>query len=633
MRPVLEPQTRPPRPLLLLAGALALTAAAYAQAPQGGFVWDDQPLIEKSASVQSRSSTAAALFLKPFWDRSEQTEPTSVYYRPVTTMTYWLDQRISGGDPSWFHLVNVLLHLGCVTLVFLLALRAGGSPVAAGLAAALFGIAPRLTESVAWISGRTDLLATLFALLAVALHRPGRGALARRVAAAAAIFLGLLCKEVALAAPVGLAAGALARARRDRQPLRSVAIELLPAVVAVAAYGVLRLAATAGVRDPPAEATLAARLLSAAQALGTYLAMLLDALRPRLQIGELQRPEPALIALGVALALALVALAIRAGRHAIAPEVATALAMAGTAIFLVLHLIPIRVNVIAADRFLYLPIAALAVGGAGAARAWAPAWRRRIALAALLVVPAFAVATGLRVRDWVDEERLWREAVRTTPPSNVLPALELGNVLRRAGRHQEALPLYEQAYALSTELSLRNAALGSIANTLSDLGQYDRARALMHELVALEPRVAVIHYDLGVIEARRLDFDAAERELREAVRLYPAYQDAASALSRLPGLRAEAAALPPEHPNDPTPLRARRAGSFARLGRDLDAERLYTAVAHAPDATAEEALAAAGFLVRRGRSPQAAKEALARATALGANPVAIKALDEAAGTP
>lgn len=624
MSSIVESSPRAPRATLLLAAALALTAVVYSNAPAGGFVWDDRLLIERGALIRQGASVSD-LFVKPFWDQSEADAPLAVYYRPLTTLSYVADARFSGGTPAWFHLVNVLLHLGSVALVFLLARRAGAGAAAAGLAAACFGLAPRLTESVAWISGRTDLLATLLALAAVALHRPGREALLHRVAAGGLILLGLLAKEVAIAAPAGIAIVAVARARGAGRSPRGVVAELVPSFTAVVAYAALRIAAMADVREQPIDRPLLARLVNGAEALATYPLMLLDALRPRLQIGELDHPNRTLAVVGAGVAVAVAVLAVRWWRSGPRPEIAGAVAMAGTALLLVLHLVPIRVNVVAADRFLYLPLAAIAIATAGAASRWPPARRRAGGAAALLLVPALGVATWQRVQDWNDEERLWREAVRTTPPTNFLPVHELANVLFRAGRFEEALPLYERAHAQMTTARERIVEVGNVAATLSELGQLDRARAITAELAVAEPGVALHRYNLGVIEARRLDFAAAERELREALRIYPDYRAAAATLGRLEALRADAATLSPEQPDDPTPLRARRADLFARLGRDRDAERLHAEVARAADATAEQALDAARFLLRRGPTPDG-ERALALAARLGADPAAVRAL-------
>lgn len=93
------------------------------------------------------------------------------YYRPLVQLSYYLDSRLWGMEPSVMHLENVLLHLANTYLVFLI----GGkiavhfrqpSPLVPVLAALLFALHPLNVEVVSWISGRTDALAAVFLLSA-----------------------------------------------------------------------------------------------------------------------------------------------------------------------------------------------------------------------------------------------------------------------------------------------------------------------------------------------------------------------------------------------------------------------------------------------------------------------------------
>lgn len=92
------------------------------------------------------------------------------YYRPLLKLTYRFDQWAWGVNPSFMHLENILIHLGNTLLVYAIATRffrctshnLAHEPL---LAATLFGLHPLGTESVNWISGRTDPLGSLFVLL------------------------------------------------------------------------------------------------------------------------------------------------------------------------------------------------------------------------------------------------------------------------------------------------------------------------------------------------------------------------------------------------------------------------------------------------------------------------------------
>lgn len=97
--------------------------------------------------------------------------PGGFYYRPLLVLTFIFDRYMWDGTLSFMHLENILLHAGNALLVYLLVKKSLRyfsdemvmAPLLAGL---LFATHPIATESVNWISGRTDLLGAFFVLLA-----------------------------------------------------------------------------------------------------------------------------------------------------------------------------------------------------------------------------------------------------------------------------------------------------------------------------------------------------------------------------------------------------------------------------------------------------------------------------------
>jgi len=136
----------------------------------------------------------------------------SYYYRPLTIISYTLDRDLWDSAPSFMHLGNILLHLVNALLVYaitrrlLLLWKRGDWQWPALFAGLLFALHPITTESVAWISGRTDVLMTVFLLLAVWLTLIGLATqrLAALSGAAIALFLASLAKEVAVFVLPGL---------------------------------------------------------------------------------------------------------------------------------------------------------------------------------------------------------------------------------------------------------------------------------------------------------------------------------------------------------------------------------------------------------------------------------------------
>ncbi len=187
-------------PILLV----VITFLVWGSSLRNGFVWDDRILIQKNEANISRISLSTAFF-SDFW--STETEAgASNYYRPLVTLSYMIDYALFGAEPAGYHATNIIIHaigvVGLWYLLLLLGLSSGG----AALAAALWAIHPAVAESVAWISGRTDSLATVFMLLSVVAAVKGcqaKGAGQRWVLYFATFFgAGLLCKESAIVTPL-----------------------------------------------------------------------------------------------------------------------------------------------------------------------------------------------------------------------------------------------------------------------------------------------------------------------------------------------------------------------------------------------------------------------------------------------
>ncbi len=613
-----EARTRP-RPTLLLAVALAVVALSYASALQGEFVWDDHPLIDEQPAVVE-PLPLHRYFTRMFWSSPEY--PMSrAFYRPLVVLSYRAEYALWGPEPLPFHVTNLAVHLLACALVFGLARRGGAPAEAAAAAALLFGTFPRLTESVAWISGRTDLLAGVGALAAWQLHDVAPARTRRRVAAAALLLLALLCKEVAIAGLCAIAAMELCAWRREGDLRRRLA-HLAPYAVAVTIYAGLRvLAFASSPGDVPKGDSfpLAWRPAMALDALGRYAAMFLDPLRPRLQIGVAGATDAPFVALGVLAAAGLLALGLQLlRRRSTPPEMLAAYVLGGLAIAPVLHLITLPVNVVAADRFLYVPAAGLAIGLAIASRRLRPSAGRAALAACVAAGVAFGVATAARVPVWHDDLTLWRTAASRAHPWNALPHAGLGGTLLEDDRHAEALDALqeamrrEQAYRENVRSGPESeSTLGNAALALARMGRVDEAVPILRYLARRNPKAPLNRYNLAMVEAQLLQFDAAEHHLQAALALYPGYPRATRYLADLRKARAAWEALPEPRIDESVSLSAERAAIFVLLGHVKAAESLWQRVAQSTESDPDDLRRATVFLVLEGE-PALADAALAR---------------------
>src|SRR6266404_3771115 len=164
--------------------------AVYANTLGHRFVWDD--LIVLDSRVRFYRSPLDA-FIEPADLRG-----FPGVFRPLTFSSFWLDQRLWWRTAFGFHLTSVLLHALNGVLVFGLARVLGCAALAAAGGALLFAVHPVHTEAVAWVSGRVDVLATTFALLAVviALRQRSRGGVAAAITVGLCAFAAAASKEI-----------------------------------------------------------------------------------------------------------------------------------------------------------------------------------------------------------------------------------------------------------------------------------------------------------------------------------------------------------------------------------------------------------------------------------------------------
>lgn len=210
---------------------IVLGGVVYSGSLSGGFLWDDNHLIVGNEWLREPGLMQA--FLEP------SLPGFTGYYRPVQLLSYKLDYFIWGNNPFGYHLSNVLLHLCNAVLVFLLFSRIiprhRHNENAAFAGAVLFCIHPLLSETVNYLSSRSDLLFTLFSLLAFTCFLKYRTQKRGWLGLSAGFFLSaLLSKEAAIVFPLVLTVY-LWLFSRDR--MRSLIPYFVIAVLYLAARG------------------------------------------------------------------------------------------------------------------------------------------------------------------------------------------------------------------------------------------------------------------------------------------------------------------------------------------------------------------------------------------------------------
>jgi tetratricopeptide (TPR) repeat protein len=501
------------RPLvlrLLAAVALAgLILVAYGRALRSDFVFDDHALVVGNPILGRPLSSFTGLVRRG--------APGT--YRPLRVLSYLADARVAGGlDPAILHASNLAYHLAVTLALCSLALAMGAPSDAALVAGATFAVHPLGTETVAYVSGRRDLLCALFVLLAL---RSWWSFATRRAAypAAAATLLGsalfaalaLAAKETAIVTPVLALLLWLTAVRRG-------VLAALLAVVACVLYPERLHDVTARMLGPGLAPQPALTLV----VLGKYLSLALwpAILSADYRSGAFPLPLHAIDVSSAATAVTLAALAAFGGwllwRGAIA---GAGILWFLVALLPVAQLVPYREVV--AEHNAYLPLAGLALAVGEAVSMAARRWGRTVYVAAALVLALATARTSRRVADWHDDLTLWSSTIAVAPRS-ARAHFNLGTSLAAHGRLPAARAQLEQAL----ELEPRNREIQiAMASVCARLGDYRRAVALASSAVD-EQRDARALTLLGWAQLGDGDADLAARSFTEALELDPGSTDA-----------------------------------------------------------------------------------------------------------
>lgn len=168
----------------------------YHPAVHGAYVWDDKEYFQENSIYRDPAL---------FWQSLRHAFVLSQnYFRPLTVLTFLLEMQGHGLDPGLSHWINLGFHALNVALVGglgFLSLKGRPDRGVWALAMGLFyGFHPAMTEGVAFISSRFDLMMTSFLLLALLADGGLKSRAAPRTVTVSFLFLSAaLCKEAAVA--------------------------------------------------------------------------------------------------------------------------------------------------------------------------------------------------------------------------------------------------------------------------------------------------------------------------------------------------------------------------------------------------------------------------------------------------
>lgn len=521
---------------------IILSCLIYNNSVRGRFILDDRVLIEDNGIVSSLS--APFDILRKGLIRTPHSEAGT--FRPLVMFSYALDYRFWGLDPRGYHITNNLLHAAvCVSFYFLVFSLFGHAALALW-ASLFFCVLPVHAEAVAYISGRNDLLAALFMLLAFIFYVRQS---ARQNAFYSFFVIGFfaaafLSKESALAFPMLLALYHVV----FKKPIPKFSFFFIWFLVITGVFSRLFLLRSSAI-EVPGFAAIFQSLPAFFASLCTYLRLLVLPLELRFGYGQRIFPlvDP-LVLCGMALFSILIWLFLKNLRPR--PIVSFSIGWFLIALLPVSNLYPLPF--FAAEHWLYVPSMGFVLVLAYFLTRQGPAAVLKIFLFGTLLL-LYAVLTIRQNDYWLDPVRFNLKTLTYRPQSPVL-YLDLGRSYEERGRIDDALAAYQKAVVLAPDYAkayyamallhqhsgnaplamdaylkalrvdpFHSPSYNNLATLYAQSGEREKAIKTLERLLELAPASGIGHYNLGNIYFDMERYPEAIGHYEKAVHFQPGY--------------------------------------------------------------------------------------------------------------
>ena len=512
------------------------TTLVYWRAGSYGFINFDDPLYI-TANMQVRNGLTWNGTLWAFTD----IKSTGNWY-PLTWLSLMLDCELFESRPQAFHITNLLLHLANTLLLFMVLKRLTGALWLSGFVAALFALHPLHVESVAWISGRKDVLSTFFWFLTMWAYVSyvRRPSFARYIAVVAFFILGLMSKAMLVTLPFVLLLLDYWPLRRlhlnepaegdvpigsNSKTIAKLLWEKVPLFVLTAISCVLTYLAqqTGGAVRTFERVGPGIRLTNTMvsyvnytnktfwpSGLGIYYPL------PK-TIPIWQVAQAGLILAGISL---LVIWWLRSRPYLLVGW----LWYIGTLVP-VIGLVQVGEQAMA-DRYTYVPLTGLFIAVTWGVNALADHWRYRklvLGITATVTLSALMLCTGRQVAYWRNNITLYEHTLAVTDKNHVIH-INLGMALLQQGQLDKAIQHQQEALRLRPG---EPSALTNLGMALALQRRYPEAIKYYRLSLKSDPDQATTYNNLGAaILSNNGDPEEAVANFRQALRLKPDYDNA-----------------------------------------------------------------------------------------------------------
>lgn len=528
---------------------IAVTFIVFANALDGGFVFDDESVVVNNSSIQDLSN------IPKFFTAEEGFHKViGKYYRPLVSASYAVDFSIWGLNPYGFHLTNIIIHCIASMLLFrifqLLFWRYKYRNIFSLLTALIFAVHPVHTEAVTWISGRTDSMVTLFffasfifyleytreqkhdrrtgQIVSVQTHRPVYLYLSLLFYA-----VGLLCKEMLVTMPVIILLYDFVYRRKDLDYLKKNAFVYILFGVITVAFMLIRHNLLKDIPDRETylyffgkdDVTAIATML---KTIPVYFRLLFAPFGLLYHYNGVIRDSDSFLDLPVVLSALFILLLIYASYFFYKRDSIVSFAI----LFFLVTLLPVM-NIVPtmnlmAERFLYLVSFSLVIVIAHLCMLGSSKRDKGILLAGMVVIiGSMSFLTYARNKDWKDNNTLYSSAEGIE--GNVL-LVNRGNIFANMQKYDDAAKLYKRAIELRENSLLAHHNLGLVYILKGNL---DSAEIRFKRGIQIDPYAPDGYFQMATISNMRNKKDDAIYYLEKLQTVFPDYKNSAQILAEL----------------------------------------------------------------------------------------------------
>ena len=503
-----------------------LAVITFLNSLDNAFVYDDVFTITNNYFIRDWGNFSA-LFTHDYFNSSGE-----VTYRPLVTLSYFIDYSIWRLNPLGFHLTNILLHAISAVLVYTLLSIIVKNSTVPFLTGILCASHPILTEAVNGISYREDLLAAVFFLSSILLFIQSDRHFHKYIylypLSLFSYLLALCSKEMAITLPFIIflfdwVFGGINRIKKNTVKY------YLGFVLVSGFYLFLRFV---WFHNPvekqlmyPGNSFLV-NLLTMPKILGSYIKLLFFPISFNADyiIPHTKTPLAATFIYSIAFLSAIGVITYRLYNHS--RHLFFFILWFFVTLVPTMNIIPIA-NIMA-ERYLYLPsIGFCTVLSYILTGIWRRACtfilRKSVLITSLVLIPAvlYSLSAIKRNKSWRDQLTFWSKTIEASPDSSRAHN-NLGMIYLQEAETDSAIREFQTAIAIESDPEYHH----NLGMAYQKKGRREEASEEYRHVLAVNPNSAITHNNMGNIFIDKGSLDEGISKFKEAILLKPNYYDA-----------------------------------------------------------------------------------------------------------